>query len=74
MNPKVKAALASYGRSFLVAVAVAFSAGQTEPKELLIAGLIAILGPGLRAINPKDPSFGVIADEVSKLLKAEKAK
>ena len=74
MNPKVKAALASYGRSFLVAVSVAFSAGKTEPKELLVAGLIAIIGPGLRAINPKDESFGVIADEVTKLLKADKRK
>lgn len=74
MNSKVKAALASYGRSFLVAVAVAFSAGKTEPKELLVAGLIAIIGPGLRAINPKDTSFGIIADEVTKLLKAQKAK
>lgn len=74
MNPKVKAALASYGRSFLVAVCVAYSAGKTKPQELAIAGLIAIIGPGLRAINPKDTSFGIIADEVTKLLKAHKAK
>lgn len=74
MNTKVKAALASYARSFLVAACAAYGMGQTEPKDLLIAGLVAILGPGLRAINPKDPAFGMIADEVTALLKAKKKK
>lgn len=74
MNPKVKAALASYGRSFIVAVCVALQAGKTQPKDLIVAGLIAVVGPGLRAVNPKDPSFGIIADEITKLLKADKHK
>ena len=45
---------------------------------LLIAALIAVVGPAIRAINPKDPAFGVMADvviaELDKLAKAEKKK
>jgi len=72
MDKKQKAALASYGRAFIVAVAAAIGLGQTDPKDLLIAGVVAVIGPGLRAVNPKDPAFGIIADEVSKLLKKKK--
>jgi hypothetical protein len=74
MNAKAKAALASYGRSFVVAAAAAYGLGQTDPKDILIAGLVAIIGPGLRAINKNDPAFGLIADEVTKLVKAQKKK
>lgn len=74
MNPKVKAALASYARSFLVAASAAYGMGQTEPKDLVVAGLVAIIGPGLRAINKNDPAFGMIADEVVALIKAKKKK
>ena len=77
MNPKAKAALASYGRSFLVAIAAAYGMGQTDTKDLLIAGLAAVIGPGLRAINKKDPAFGKIAEVVAaeglKKLTAKKA-
>lgn len=74
MNPKVKAALASYARSFLVAAAAAYGMGQTEPRDILVAGLVAVIGPGLRAINKNDPAFGMIADEVTALIKAKKKK
>lgn len=74
MNPKVKAALASYVRSFLVAASAAYGMGQTEPKDILIAGAVAVIGPALRAINKNDPAFGLIADEVTALIKAKKKK
>ena len=74
MNPKVKAALASYARSFLVAAAAAYGMGQTEPRDILVAGLVAVIGPGLRAINKNDPAFEMIADEVTALIKAKKKK
>jgi hypothetical protein len=78
MNPKVKSALESYARSFAVAALTAYSMGARDIQDLVIAGLIAILGPAIRAVNPKDPAFGMIADtvtvELDKMAKAEKKK
>lgn len=78
MNQKMKLALESYARSFAVAALTAYSMGARDVEDLVIAGLIAILGPAIRAINPKDPAFGMIADtvvlELDKLAKAEKKK
>jgi len=78
MNLKMKSALESYARSFTVAALTAYSMGARDWQDLLIAGLIAILGPAIRAVNPKDPAFGLIADtveiELDKLAKANKKK
>lgn len=70
MNAKVKVALESYVRAFVVALGVAYSDGFKGTEEVLIAGLIAVAGPAIRAINPKDPAFGYIADAVDVELKA----
>lgn len=69
MNSKVKAAIESYARSFVIALGVAYSDGLRGPEEILIAGVIAVAGPAIRAINPKDPAFGVLADVVEVELK-----
>jgi hypothetical protein len=78
MNTKMKAALASYARSFAVAVVTAYSIGQTDIKDLAVAGVIAILGPAIRAMNPKDSAFGitdnVVSVDLDKLAKATKKK
>lgn len=78
MNDKKKAILASYGRSFLVAIMTAYSMGKSDWRDLLVAGVVAIVGPAIRAINPNDPAFGLIADEankaIDKLAKADKKK
>ena len=78
MNRKMKSMLESYARSFAVAALTAYSMGARDVEDLLIAGAIAVLGPAIRAVNPKDPAFGVIADvvevELDKLAKAEKKK
>lgn len=78
MNPKVKSALESYVRSFIVAALVAYNAGITGLEDIAIAGLIAVAGPAIRALNPKDPAFGLIADtvdvELNKLAKSTKRK
>jgi hypothetical protein len=78
MNNKLKLALASYARSFAVAVVTAYSMGQTEIQDLALAGVIAILGPTIRAMNPKDSAFGMVDNTVSvdldKLAKATKKK
>jgi hypothetical protein len=70
MNTKIKSALESYARSFVVAAIAVYSAGETDLKAIAIAGLAAIAGPAIRAINPKDPSFGFIADAVDVEIKA----
>ena len=78
MNAKTKAILESYVRAFVVALGVAYSDGYSGSQELLIAGVIAIAGPAIRAINPNDPAFGVVSDvvtaELDKLAKADKKK
>lgn len=78
MNHKIKAGLESYARSFIIAALVAYNAGISGIEDIAIAGLIAVLGPAIRAINPKDPAFGLIADtvdaELNKLAKANKKK
>jgi hypothetical protein len=78
MDKKIKALVASYARSFIVAVATAYSMGATDSRSLLVAGVVAIAGPALRAINSKDPAFGLIADvaiaEIDKLAKSSKKK
>jgi hypothetical protein len=69
MNAKQKAVLESYGRSFVVALAASYSSGETELKALAIAGLVAVIGPAIRAINPNDPAFGRVAEVVEVGLK-----
>ena len=55
---KLKALLASYGRSVLGAVIALYMSGVTDPKDLW-AALVAALAPvALRAINPNDLAFG----------------
>lgn len=78
MNKKAQAVLASYARAFVVAMATLALNGETNGKAIVLAGLAAVVGPAIRAVNPKDPAFGVIADkadlEFNKLLKAELTK
>ena len=78
MNTKMNAMLASYARSFAVASLAVCSTGNTDAKQILIAGVIAVIGPALRALNDKDPAFGLVADVVTvqldKLAKASKKK
>lgn len=70
MSAKVRAILESYVRSFIVAAGVAYSDGFKGMEEIIIAGVIAVAGPAIRAINPKDPAFGLLADAVDTELKS----
>jgi hypothetical protein len=69
MNKKLQAVLMSYGRSFLVAALAVISTGENSLKAIAIGGLIAIAGPGIRALNPSDATFGLVADRVDAELK-----
>jgi len=68
MNAKYKAMLASFGRSFLGAAIAVYATGNTDVKSILIAAAAATVPVALRAINPKDPAFGLVASLVEKEL------
>jgi len=76
MNKKQKAMLASYGRSFLAAMTTTFmltggdifALDATLLKQILAAGIAAVLPVALRAANPNDPAFGKVADAVTEVV------
>lgn len=65
---KLKAMLASYARSFLAAAIAVNATGNNDPKSIVIAALAATLPVAIRAINPKDPAFGVAAKVATDVL------
>jgi hypothetical protein len=77
LNKKYKAMLASYARSFGAAVIAVNATGNNDVKSVIIAALSATLPVAIRAINPKDPAFGIAAkvatDALAKLSEASKA-
>jgi len=58
LTPQQKAALASYLRSVIGAVAAVVATGATDPEDILKAALAAVIPPILRWANPKDGAFG----------------
>jgi hypothetical protein len=74
-SKKLKAVVASYARTFVAVVTFAVVNGETDIKAIVIAGLVSVVGPAIRAVNPNDPAFGLIADRVEvELKKASKPK
>jgi hypothetical protein len=55
---KLKAMAATYLRAGIAAVIALYLAGVTDPKALATAGLAAIAGPLLKALDPKATEFG----------------
>ena len=53
-----KAALASYVRSVIGAVAAVVATGNYAPEDLAKAAVAALLPPLLRWANPNDKAFG----------------
>lgn len=58
MSKKTKAMIASYGRSALGAILAVVATGNTNPDDIIKAGLAALLPPLLRWANSNDPAFG----------------
>ncbi len=58
LSKQQQAALASYARSVIGAVAAVIATGNTAPEDLAKAAVAALLPPLIRWANPKDPSFG----------------
>ncbi len=63
MNEKIKAMLASYGRSVLGAASTLYLAGVTNPEDLVWSLVGAIAPVAIRYINPNDPAFGRVPTE-----------
>ena len=59
MQAQLKAMALSYGRAAAAAVAALYMAGVTDPRTLANAFLAALIGPLLKAIDPKATEFGV---------------
>ena len=76
LTTKQKAMLASYGRSFLGSALAASTIGGLDWKVMLVAGLSAVVPVAIRALNPNDAAFGLIAQatqiELDKLAKRTK--
>ena len=55
---KLEAMTATYLRAGIAAVIALWLAGVTDPKALATAGIAAIAGPLLKALDPKAAEFG----------------
>jgi hypothetical protein len=58
LNKKQQAALQSYARSVLAAVAAVVAAGNWNAEDIAKAAVVALLPPVLRWANPNDKAFG----------------
>ena len=55
---QIQAVIATYLRAAVASVIALYLAGITDPKALASAGLAAIAGPVLKALDPKATEFG----------------
>jgi len=55
---KLKAMAATYLRAAVASVIALYLAGVTDPKALATAGIAAVAGPLLKALDPKAAEFG----------------
>ena len=55
---KLEAIAATYLRAGIAAVIALWLAGVTDPKALATAGIAAVAGPLLKAIDPNCKEFG----------------
>jgi len=78
MDKKIQALATSALETFAAVAVAQYSMGVKDVKMIVIAGISAVIVPAIRAINPKDPAFGMVADtvkvELDKLAKADKKK
>lgn len=58
LSKKQQAALQSYARSVLAAVAAVVASGNWNAEDIAKAAVVAVLPPVLRWANPKDTAFG----------------
>jgi hypothetical protein len=78
MNEVMKSVVKSYVRGVLVAILPLLSINCTDPRAYVAAIAAGVVSPALRALDKKDPAFGMVANavdvEIEKLVKADKKK
>jgi hypothetical protein len=57
------AALGTYGRAFLSAAMALYMTGNTNPKDLIAAGVAAVAPVILKALSPSNKEFGFKSDK-----------
>jgi ornithine cyclodeaminase/alanine dehydrogenase-like protein (mu-crystallin family) len=55
---KMKAIVVTYLRAAIASIIALYLAGVTDPKALASAGLAAVAGPLLKAMDPNAAEFG----------------
>lgn len=55
---KIKAIVTTYARAAFAAVLALYLAGNTDLKALATAGIAAVAGPVLKALDSSAPEFG----------------
>jgi hypothetical protein len=55
---KLKAIALSYGRAAAASAIALYTAGQHDPKTLVIAFVSGLVGPILKALDSSAPEFG----------------
>jgi hypothetical protein len=58
---KLKAIVTTYIRAAIASVLALYLAGTTDLKTLALAGIAAVAGPVLKALDPSATEFGVNA-------------
>lgn len=70
----MKSIIKSYARGVVIAITPLITIHNTDLWAYLVAVFAGVIGPALRAIDSKDPAFGMVADiaevEIDKLAKA----
>ena len=56
---KLKAIVATYLRAAVAAALALYLSGVSDVKTLALAGVAAVAGPVLKALDPSSPEFGV---------------
>ena len=56
---KIKAIIATYLRAAVASVLALYLAGTSDLKTLALAGVAAVAGPVLKALDPNSSEFGV---------------
>jgi hypothetical protein len=56
---KLKAIVSTYVRAAIAAVIALYLSGVSDVKTLALAGVAAVAGPVLKALDPSSPEFGV---------------
>jgi len=78
MDSVMTAVVKSYLRGVLVAITPLITIHNTDVWAYVVAVVAGVISPALRAMDSKDPAFGIVADvveiETDKLAKKTAAK